>query len=250
MQFTSGTTGTPKGATLTHHNIVNNGYFIGRAMRLTEQDRLCIPVPLYHCFGMVLGNLACTTHGACVVYPGEGFDPLDDFGDGGGGEAAPGCTACPPCSSPRWTIPDFSTFDLSSSLRTGIMAGLALPDRGDEARGGKDAPSRHHDRLWHDRNQPGQFSNHHRTTRSRKRVSTVGRIHPHVEVKIVDAFRWEDRAARGTPGELCTRGYPVMLGYWGDDARTRQVIDAARWMHTGDLATIDDDGYCAHRRTH
>ncbi len=239
IQFTSGTTGSPKGTTLTHHNVLNNGFFIGEAMRLTEQDRLCIPVPLYHCFGMVLGNLAAITHGTCIVYPGEGFDPLAVLE----AVAAERCTALhgvPTMFIAEMEHPRFAEFDLSS-LRTGIMAGSPCPIEVMR----RAVEKMHLDEITicygMTETSPVSFQ----TTADdplERRVTTVGRIHPHLEVKIVDA---EGRiVARGVTGELCTRGYSVMLGYWADAPRTEQVIDAARWMHTGDLAVIDEEGYC------
>jgi len=239
IQFTSGTTGSPKGATLSHHNILNNGFFIGEAMRLTEIDRLCIPVPFYHCFGMVLGNLACLTHGACMVIPGEAFDPLAVL-QTVEAEKCTGLHGVPTMFIAILGHADFKTFDLSS-LRTGIMAGSPCPIEVMR-------------KVIHDMHQgeitiaygmtetsPVSFQSS-ATDPLERRVSTVGRIHPHVEVKIIDA----DGAivAPGVTGELLTRGYSVMRGYWGDDANTAATIDAARWMHTGDLATIDAEGYC------
>ena len=239
VQFTSGTTGAPKGATLTHHNILNNGLFIGDAMRLTEADRLCIPVPLYHCFGMVLGNLACTTHGAAMVYPGEGFDPLAVL-QTVSEERCTGLHGVPTMFIAELEHPDFDSFDLSS-LRTGIMAGSPCP-----IEVMRRAVDRMHLReiticYGMTETSPVSFQSSADDPLER-RVSTVGRIHPHLEVKIIDA---EGRIVpRNTPGELCTRGYSVMLGYWNDPDRTATVIDQARWMHTGDLATIDDEGFC------
>ncbi|HJU14843.1 MAG TPA: AMP-binding protein [Stellaceae bacterium] len=239
IQFTSGTTGFPKGATLTHHNILNNGFFIGEAMKLTEADRLCIPVPLYHCFGMVLGNLASMTHGSAMVFPSEGFDPLATL------EAveAEHCTALhgvPTMFIAEMDHPDFAKFDLSS-LRTGIMAGSPCP-----IEVMKRAVERMHlseITIAYGMTETSPVSFQSATDDPlERRVATVGRVQPHIEVKIVDA---EGRIVpRGTPGELLTRGYSVMLGYWNDDERTREAIDAARWMHTGDLATIDAEGYC------
>jgi fatty-acyl-CoA synthase len=239
IQFTSGTTGFPKGATLSHHNILNNGFFIGEAMRLSPVDRLCIPVPLYHCFGMVLGNLAAVTHGACMVFPGEGFDPLVTLQT----LAEEGCTALhgvPTMFIAQLDHPEFARFDLGS-LRTGIMAGSPCPI---------EVMKRAVDRMHLSEitiaygmteTSPVSFQSSTDDPLER-RVSTVGRIQPHLEVKIVDA---EGRIVpSGTPGELLTRGYSVMLGYWGDEERTREAIDAARWMHTGDLATLDAEGYC------
>jgi len=239
IQFTSGTTGAPKGATLTHHNILNNGYFIGEAMRLTEQDRLCIPVPLYHCFGMVLGNLACTTHGAAMVYPGEGFDPLAVLRTVAE-ERCTGLHGVPTMFIAELEHPEFDRFDLSS-LRTGIMAGSPCPI--EVMRRAVERMNLAEITICYGMTETSPVSFQSSTTDPlARRVSTVGRVHPHLEVKIVDA---DGRIVpRGVAGELCTRGYSVMLGYWDDDARTRGAIDAARWMHTGDLATVDDEGFC------
>ena len=239
IQFTSGTTGFPKGATLTHHNILNNGFFIGEAMRLGPDDRLCIPVPLYHCFGMVLGNLACLTHGSAMVYPGEGFDPLATLET----VEAERCTALhgvPTMFIAEMDHPDFGKFDLAS-LRTGIMAGSPCP-----IEVMRRAVERMHLKeitIAYGMTETSPVSFQSSTDDPiERRVSTVGRIQPHLEVKIVDA---EGRVVpRGTPGELWTRGYSVMLGYWNDEEKTREAIDPARWMKTGDLATIDDEGYC------
>jgi len=239
IQFTSGTTGLPKGATLTHHNILNNGYFLGEAMRYDETDKVCIPVPLYHCFGMVIGNLACVTHGSAMVLPSEGFDPLATLR----AVAEEGCTALygvPTMFIAELDHPEFGRFDLSS-LRTGMMAGAPCPIEVMR-------------RCIRDMNLTEMTIGYGMTETSpvstqtaigdplEKQVSTVGRVHPHVEVKIVDA---EGRVVpRGVAGEFCTRGYSVMLGYWDDPERTAQAIDRAGWMHTGDLATMDSDGYC------
>ncbi len=239
IQFTSGTTGFPKGATLSHHNILNNGLFIAGAMNLTEHDRVCIPVPLYHCFGMVIGNLGCLTHGAAMVYPSEGFDPLATLET----IAAEHCTAVygvPTMFIAEMDHPDFAKFDLGS-LRTGMMAGSPCP-----IEVMKRAFS-----LMHlsevvigygmTETSPASFASA-TDDPIERRVSTIGRILPHVEAKIIDA---EGRIVpRGTAGELLTRGYLVMLSYWNDAEKTREAIDAAGWMHTGDLATIDADGYC------
>ncbi|MBV8341913.1 MAG: AMP-binding protein, partial [Gammaproteobacteria bacterium] len=239
IQFTSGTTGTPKGATLTHFNIVNNGFFVGEALRLTPADRVCIPVPLYHCFGMVLGVLAASTHGAASVFPGDAFEPL----------AVLQCIARERCTAlygvPTMFIaeldhPRFGEFDLTS-LRTGIMAGSPCPI----------AVMRRVVAKMHmpqvticygmTETSPVSFQSDVGDPLER-RVATVGRVHPHVQVKIVDA---EGRVTpRGTAGELLTRGYSVMRGYWNEPERTREAIDAAGWMHTGDLAVIDSEGYC------
>jgi fatty-acyl-CoA synthase len=239
IQFTSGTTGAPKGATLTHHNILNNGFFIGEAMRLTERDRLCIPVPLYHCFGMVLGNLACMTHGAAMVYPGEGFDAGAVLAT----VQAERCTALhgvPTMFIALLDHPEFARFDLGS-LRTGIMAGSPCPMEVMQ----RVMRQMHMDEITiaygMTETSPVSFQTSVDDPLA-CRVGTVGRIHPHLEVKIVDADG--KVVPRGETGELLTRGYSVMLGYWGDDERTREAIDAAGWMHTGDLATLDADGYC------
>jgi fatty-acyl-CoA synthase len=239
IQFTSGTTGFPKGATLSHHNILNNGYFIGEAMRLTPEDRLCIPVPLYHCFGMVLGNLAALTHGACMVFPGEGFDPLTTLQT----VAEERCTALhgvPTMFIAQLDHAEFRRFDLAS-LRTGIMAGSPCPIEVMK----RAVADMHLDEITiaygMTETSPVSFQSSTDDPFDR-RVSTVGRIQPHLEVKVVG--RDGRIVPRGTPGELLTRGYSVMLGYWGDEERTREAIDAARWMHTGDLATIDTEGYC------
>jgi fatty-acyl-CoA synthase len=239
IQFTSGTTGFPKGATLSHHNILNNGFFIGEAMRLLPVDRLCIPVPLYHCFGMVLGNLAALTHGACMVFPGEGFDPLATLQT----VAEEGCTALhgvPTMFIAQLDHPEFARFDLSS-LRTGIMAGSPCPIEVMKRAVDKMHLSEITIAYGMTETSPVSFQSSTDDPLER-RVSTVGRIQPHLEVKIVDAHG--RIVPPGTPGELLTRGYSVMLGYWADEERTREAIDAARWMHTGDLATLDAEGYC------
>jgi fatty-acyl-CoA synthase len=239
IQYTSGTTGFPKGATLSHHNILNNGFFIGEELRYTEKDRVCIPVPLYHCFGMVLGNLAITTHGACMVYPGESFEPGAVLAT----VQKERCTALygvPTMFIAELDHPDFARTDFAS-LRTGIMAGSPCPVEVMR-------------RVQSEMHMPevticyGMTETSPVSTQSAvddplaKRVSTVGRVHPHVEVKIVDPSTGRV-VPRGLTGELCTRGYSVMLGYWEDPHSTRQAIDAGRWMHTGDLATMDEQGY-------
>lgn len=239
IQFTSGTTGTPKGATLSHRNILNNGFFVGNAIRLVAGDRLCLPVPLYHCFGMVMGNLACLAHGVTMVYPSPSFDPLATLR----AVQAERCSALygvPTMFIAMLQHPDFSTFDLTT-LRTGIMAGSPCPieimrevvDRMDMSEviiaygmtetspvsfaGATDDP------LW-------------------RRVETVGRIMPHLAAKIVDEFG--ATVPVGQPGEVCVRGYSVMLGYWGDPEATDAVLDDDGWMHTGDIGRIDTAGYC------
>jgi fatty-acyl-CoA synthase len=239
IQFTSGTTGAPKGATLTHHNIVNNGYFIGEAMRLTREDRLCIPVPYYHCFGMVLGNLACVTHGACMVSPSEGFDPIATL-ETVQAERCTGLHGVPTMFIAMLDHPEFDRFDLRT-LRTGIMAGSPCP-----VEVMRRVVERMHMRevtiaYGMTETSPVSFQSAHDDPLER-RVSTVGRIQPHIEVKIVDG---EGRiVSPGIPGELLTRGYCVMRGYWDDPTATAAAIDEARYMHTGDMATIDAQGYC------
>ncbi len=239
IQYTSGTTGFPKGATLSHHNILNNAFFIGEGCRYTEQDRVCIPVPFYHCFGMVLGNLACTTHGACIVIPAPGFDPAQTLRT----VQAERCTSLygvPTMFIAELGLPDFADYDLST-LRTGIMAGSPCP-----VEVMKRVVSEMHMTevtICYGMTETSPVST--QTTADddmERRVSTVGRVHPHVEVKIIDP-ETHQVLARGVPGELCTRGYSVMLGYWDEPAKTADAIDSARWMHTGDLAVMDDAGY-------
>jgi fatty-acyl-CoA synthase len=239
IQYTSGTTGFPKGATLSHHSILNNGYFIGERMRFTDQDRLCIPVPFYHCFGMVLANLACVTHGATMVLPSDGFDAESVLRT----VEAERCTALhgvPTMFIAELGHPRFTEFDLST-LRTGIMAGSPCPI---------EVMKQVIDRMHMDEvticygmTETSPVSTQTEADDSiEKRVGTVGRVHPHVEVKVVDPTTGEV-VPRNTPGELCSRGYIVMLGYWNNPEATAEAIDAGRWMHTGDLATMDEDGY-------
>ena len=239
IQYTSGTTGFPKGATLSHVNILNNGFFIGEGCRYAEQDRVCIPVPFYHCFGMVLGNLACTTHGAAIVIPAPAFDP----------EATLGAVAEERCTSlygvPTMFIAQldharFADYDLSS-LRTGIMAGSPCP-----VEVMKRVIERMHMRevgIAYGMTETSPVSTQTAFDDAiEKRVGTVGRVHPHVEIKIIDPDDGET-VPRGDSGELCTRGYSVMSGYWNDPERTAEAIDSDGWMHTGDLATMDGEDY-------
>jgi fatty-acyl-CoA synthase len=239
IQYTSGTTGFPKGATLSHHNILNNGYFVGELLDYTERDRICIPVPFYHCFGMVMGNLAATSHGACMVIPARSFDPQATLR----AVAEERCTSLygvPTMFIAELNLPDFSSYDLGS-LRTGIMAGSPCPEEvmrrvvtemnmaqvsicyGMTETSPVATQTRHDDDL-------------------ERRTGTVGRVLPHVEVKIVDSVTGVV-LPRGRAGELCTRGYGVMLGYWADPERTAEAVDSGRWMHTGDLAVMRPDGY-------
>jgi fatty-acyl-CoA synthase len=239
IQYTSGTTGFPKGATLSHHNILNNGFFVGEMMRFTDQDRLGIPVPLYHCFGMVMGNLTCVSHGAAMVYPAESFDPLATLQ----AIEAERCTAVhgvPTMFIAELNHAEFDRFDLST-LRTGIMAGSPCP-----IEVMRQVNSRMHMgevEIAYGMTETSPVSFQSRADDPiEKRVSTVGRVMPHLECKIVDPGTGAV-VPRGTPGELCTRGYSVMLGYWNNPEATATAIDPARWMHTGDLATMDAECY-------
>ncbi len=239
IQYTSGTTGFPKGATLTHHNILNNGFLVGEALGLGPDDRVCIPVPFYHCFGMVMANLACTSHGACMVVPGEAFDPLATLA----AVEAEACTALygvPTMFIAELEHPRFADFDLRT-LRTGIMAGSPCPV--EVMRQVQARMHMHQVTICYGMTETSPVS-----TQSalgdplERRVGTVGKVHPHVEVKLVDPATGAV-VPRGEPGELCTRGYSVMLGYWDDPVATAAAIDRHGWMHTGDLATMDDEGY-------
>jgi fatty-acyl-CoA synthase len=238
IQFTSGTTGFPKGATLTHRNILNNGYFVGEAIRLTHEDRLCIPVPLYHCFGMVMGNLGCMTHGATMVYPNDAFDPLTVL-QTVQEERCTGLYGVPTMFIAELDHPRFAEFDLST-LRTGIMAGSPCPI--EVMKRVQAQMNMREVTIAYGMTETSPVSTQSSVDDPlERRVSTVGRVQPHIEVKIVDA---DGRIVpRGVTGEFCTRGYSVMRGYWNDEAKTREAIDEAGWMHTGDLATMDDEGY-------
>ena len=239
IQYTSGTTGFPKGATLSHHNILNNGYWVGRTLGYTEQDRVCLPVPFYHCFGMVMGNLGATSHGACIVIPAPSFDPEATL-KAVERERCTSLYGVPTMFIAELGLPDFATYDLSS-LRTGIMAGSPCPVEvmkrvvaemhmvevsicyGMTETSPVSLQTRRDDDLEH-------------------RTGTVGRALPHVEVKVVDPVSGVT-LPRGSAGELCTRGYSVMLGYWDEPEKTAEAVDSGRWMHTGDLAVMLDDGY-------
>ncbi|MGH3479498.1 MAG: AMP-binding protein [Nocardioidaceae bacterium] len=239
IQYTSGTTGFPKGATLSHHNILNNGYFVGELCGYTEADRICIPVPFYHCFGMVMGNLAATSHGACMVIPSPAFEPAATLA----AVAAERCTSLygvPTMFIAELAEPDFESYDLGS-LRTGIMAGSPCPvevmKQVIERMGMSEVT------ICYGMTETSPVSTQTRADDSvERRVSTVGRVHPHLEVKVVSPDTGRS-VARDEPGELCTRGYSVMLGYWEQPDKTAEAIDPARWMHTGDLAVMDDEGY-------
>ena len=239
IQYTSGTTGFPKGATLSHHNILNNGYFVGELIAYTEQDRICIPVPFYHCFGMVMGNLAATSHGACMVIPAPSFDPKATL-EAVQQERCTSLYGVPTMFIAELNLPDFASYDLST-LRTGIMAGSPCPVEvmkrvvaemhmeevsicyGMTETSPVSLQTRRDDDLEH-------------------RTGTVGRVLPHIEVKVVDPATGVTQP-RGVPGELCTRGYSVMLGYWNEPEKTAEAVDPGRWMHTGDLAVMREDGY-------
>ena len=241
IQYTSGTTGFPKGATLSHHNILNNGFFVGELCNYTEADRICIPVPFYHCFGMVMGNLAATSHAACMVIPAPAFDPVTTLQ----AVQAERCTSLygvPTMFIAELSTPGFADYDLSS-LRTGIMAGSPCP--AEVMKQVIERMSMTEVSICYGMTETSPVSTQTRADDSvDRRVSTVGRVGPHLEVKVVDAETGRT-VPRGTPGELCTRGYSVMLGYWGQPDKTAEAVDAAHWMHTGDLAVMDADGYLA-----
>nr|WP_199742881.1 AMP-binding protein [Nocardia stercoris] len=241
IQYTSGTTGFPKGATLSHRNILNNGYFVGELCGYTERDRICIPVPFYHCFGMVMGNLAATSHGAAMVIPGPAFEPRATL-EAVAAEACTSLYGVPTMFIAELAVPEFATYDLSS-LRTGIMAGSPCPvevmKQVIERMGMREVS------ICYGMTETSPVSTQTRRDDTLvQRTATVGRAGPHLEIKIVDPATGAT-VPRGEQGELCTRGYSVMLGYWNDPAKTAEAIDVERWMHTGDLATMDDDGYVA-----
>ncbi|MFM9591135.1 AMP-binding protein [Streptomyces scabiei] len=239
IQYTSGTTGFPKGATLSHHNILNNGYFVGESLAYTEQDRICVPVPFYHCFGMVMGNLAATSHGACVVIPAPSFDPGATL-EAVRQERCTSLYGVPTMFIAELNLPDFASYDLSS-LRTGIMAGSPCP-----VEVMKRVVTEMHMRevaICYGMTETSPVSTQTRRDDDLEhRTATVGRVLPHIEVKVVDPVTGVTQP-RGTAGELCTRGYSVMLGYWNEPEKTAEAVDAGRWMHTGDLATLREDGY-------
>jgi fatty-acyl-CoA synthase len=239
IQYTSGTTGFPKGATLSHHNILNNGYFVGRGCSYTPEDRICIPVPFYHCFGMVMGNLGATSHGATMVIPAPGFDPKATLA----AVANERCTSLygvPTMFIAELNDPDFGSYDLSS-LRTGIMAGSPCPV--EVMKQVVDRMGMTEVTICYGMTETSPVSTQTGADDElERRVSTVGKVHPHVESKIVDPETGLT-LPRGEPGELCTRGYSVMLGYWNEPEKTAEAIDRARWMHTGDLGVMDAEGY-------
>lgn len=240
IQYTSGTTGFPKGATLSHRNILNNGYFTGETLALTGEDRLCIPVPFYHCFGMVMGNLGCVTHGTTMVIPAPGFDPeltLRAVQD----ERCTGVYGVPTMFIAMLGVADFDTYDLSS-LRTGIMAGSPCPV--EVMKRCVDDMNLTEISICYGMTETSPVSTQTRVDDDLdRRTATIGTVHPHVEIKIVDPVSGVT-VERGVAGEFCTRGYSVMLGYWNDPAKTAEAIDADGWMHTGDLAVMREDGYC------
>jgi fatty-acyl-CoA synthase len=239
IQFTSGTTGQPKGATLSHHNILNNAYFVGRGIALSEHDRICIPVPLYHCFGMVMGNLAAIAHGAAMIYPAEGFDAVRTLAAVQKYRAT-ALYGVPTMFIAELESPEFASFDLTS-LRTGIMAGSGCPVEVMKRVIAQMNLTQITNCYGMTETSPVSFQTATDDAFDR-RVASVGRVHPHVQVKVVDA---EGRCTpRGVQGELCTRGYSVMKGYWQDEEKTREVLDDEGWLHTGDLGVIDEEGYC------
>jgi fatty-acyl-CoA synthase len=239
IQYTSGTTGFPKGATLSHHNILNNGFFVGELCHYTEADKVCIPVPFYHCFGMVMGNLAATSHGAAMVIPAPAFDPVQTL-QAVQDERCTSLYGVPTMFIAELAVPNIGEYDLSS-LRTGIMAGSPCPV--EVMKQVIDRMGMSEVSICYGMTETSPVSTQTRSDDSiERRVATVGKVGPHLEVKVIDPATGLT-VERGAPGELCTRGYSVMLGYWRQADKTAEVIDAARWMHTGDLAVMDDDGY-------
>ena len=237
IQYTSGTTGFPKGATLSHRNILNNGFFVGELCRYTEQDRVCIPVPFYHCFGMVMGNLACTTHGAAMVIPAAGFDPAATL-RATQDERCTSLYGVPTMFIAEWSLPDFERYDLSS-VRTGIMAGSPCPA---EMMKKLIASGIEEMTICYGMTETSPVSTQTRTDDSfERKVNTVGAVHPHLEIKVVDPLSGET-LPRGQAGEFCTKGYSVMLGYWEQPDKTAEVLQDG-WMHTGDIAVMDEHGY-------
>ncbi|MGE8553775.1 MAG: AMP-binding protein [Chryseobacterium jejuense] len=238
IQYTSGTTGFPKGVTLSHHNILNNGYFIGVRLKYTEKDRVCIPVPFYHCFGMVIGNMCCTAHGACMVIPNDSFDPditLKAVSD----EKCTSLYGVPTMFIAELAVKDFDTYDFSS-LRTGVMAGSVCPP--EIMKKVESLMNIKEMSICYGMTETSPVSTQTLIgTPLEKQVSTVGTVQDHLEIKIIDESR--KILKRGEHGELCTRGYSVMLKYWNDPENTKKVLDDARWMHTGDMAVMDKDGY-------
>ncbi|MDR3180664.1 MAG: AMP-binding protein, partial [Prevotellaceae bacterium] len=238
IQYTSGTTGYPKGATLSHHNILNNGFFIGERMLYTEKERVCIPVPFYHCFGMVLGNMACTTHGACMVIVGESFE-AEAVMKTVSNEKCTSLLGVPTMYIAQLEHPNFDQYDFSS-LRTGIMAGSPCPI--DTMRQVQSKMNMTQITVCYGMTETSPVSTQSMADDDiERRVSTVGTVHPHVEIKIVDEKG--NIVPRGVPGEFCTRGYSVMTGYWDNPQDTAGIIDQQRWLHSGDVATMDEDGY-------
>lgn len=238
IQYTSGTTGFPKGVTLSHHNILNNGYFIGIRLKYTEKDRVCIPVPFYHCFGMVIGNICCTTHGACMVIPNDSFDPditLKAVSD----EKCTSLYGVPTMFIAELAVKDFDSYDFSS-LRTGVMAGSVCPP--EIMKKVENLMNIKEMSICYGMTETSPVSTQTLIgTPLEKQVSTVGTVQDHLEIKIIDENG--RTLKRGEHGELCTRGYSVMLKYWNDPENTKKVLDNARWMHTGDMAVMDKDGY-------
>ena len=239
IQYTSGTTGYPKGATLSHHNILNNGFFIGERLKYTEKDIVCLPVPFYHCFGMVLGNMAIVTHGACIVIPGEFFDP-EQVLQTVENERCTSLYGVPTMFIAELDLPDFAKYNLKS-LRTGIMAGAPCPI--DTMRKVQSLMNMTEICVCYGMTETSPVSTESCTDDPLElRVTTVGTVHPHVEIKIIDPESGTI-VPRGTAGELCTRGYSVMLGYWDNPEDTKAIIDETRWLHSGDIAVMDENGY-------